>query len=71
MGEAPKNGGVSTRGETLAKELNLERSDFFLIFFLSKIEREREREREREIERERERERDSLTDWLNVIFTQG
>ncbi|WP_419635793.1 hypothetical protein, partial [Thiolapillus sp.] len=28
MGEAPENGGVSTRGETLAKELNLERSDF-------------------------------------------
>ena len=28
MGEAPENGGVSTRGEILAKELNLERSDF-------------------------------------------
>ena len=25
---APEKGGVSTRGETLAKELNLERSDF-------------------------------------------
>ena len=24
----PRKGGVSTRGETLAKELNLERSDF-------------------------------------------
>ena len=28
--EAPEKGGVSTRGETLAKELNLERSDFVL-----------------------------------------
>ena len=30
IGEAPENGGVSTRGETLAKELNLEKSDFVL-----------------------------------------
>ena len=27
---SPRKGGVSTRGETLAKELNLERSDFVL-----------------------------------------
>ncbi|WP_419642506.1 hypothetical protein, partial [Thiolapillus sp.] len=27
-GRSPRKGGVSTRGETLAKELNLERSDF-------------------------------------------